>query len=95
MLCQFLLFSKVIQLSTYMYMCVCVCVCVCVYIHTHTHTFFLSILFHHSVPQDISSLCYIGGPWCLSILPIIAYLPTPVFPQGTRGLDLHSDLYFS
>ena len=50
MLCEFLLYSKVILL----------------YIYIH----FFQILFHYGLLQvtEYSSLCYIVGPCCLSIL---------------------------
>ena len=41
----------------------------------HIHTFFY-ILFHYGLYQDIeySSLCYTGGPCCLSILHVIFHI---------------------
>ena len=54
-MCQFLSYSKVIQLHIYIY----------IYIYILFH-----ILFNYGLLQDIeySSLCYTVGPCCLSIL---------------------------
>ena len=53
MLCQFLLYSKVIQFY--------------IYIHSYTYILFLNIISHHGLPQEIgySSLCCTVGPYCL------------------------------
>ena len=55
----------------YEYVCVCVSVCVCAYVCS-----FFNILFHHGLPQETeyNFLCYTVGPYCLSILNVIAYI---------------------
>ena len=43
----------------------------------HIYTFFLNIIFHYGLSQDIEyrSLCYTVGPCCLSILFFLLFLP--------------------
>ena len=59
-------------------------------IHINTDTY-LYILFHYGLSQDIeySSLCYTAGPYCLSILNVIAQqvrnLPAIEETQETRA----------
>ena len=65
MLCYFLVYSKVIQLYTYIYTYICYIqfIRVCVYIYIYIYIHLPQILFHYKLLQDIeySSLCYIVG----------------------------------
>ena len=45
MLCQFLVYNKVIQLYIYIYICICVCVCIYIYIHILFHIFSIMIYY--------------------------------------------------
>ena len=64
---------------------ICVCIYMYIYIHIHTHTFFPS--YYHtscSVTEiECSSLCYIGGPYCLSVLNVIVCIYWPQTPRSS------------
>ena len=73
-MCQFLLYSKVIQLHTHTH--------ICMYIYILFH------IFHYGLSsQDIkyNSICYTVGPCCLSILYMFvsADAKFPIYPSLT------------
>ena len=74
-LCQSLLYSKVTVLHT----------------HTHKNIYiysFFNILFHYGLSQEIrySSLCYIVGPCCLSILNVLVYIYWILLLMNTKSV---------
>ena len=81
MLCQFLLYRKVIRLNIY------------IYIHTHTHTHIIfHYLFHYGLSQDTEySPCAIQQglvyPFCIYSLHLLIANPQSISPQPAFPLD--------
>ena len=89
MLCQFLLYSKVIQSYIYIYRHIHILFNTYSILYKHIYSF-SHILFHHGLSQVIgsSSLWCPAGPHCLSILNGIVSIYPPQTPRLSHCLPL-------
>ena len=75
---------KYIYIYIYIYVCVYIYIYIyiCIYIYIYAHSLSY-IIFHHGLSQETgySSLCYIVGPHCISILNVTVCIYLPQTPS--------------